>query len=59
MNPRVTSSHPRNSYSLDTRPGTITQVETRAFATSFLSTGNYPTFRLVSLEIVTLCLSIY
>ena len=56
MNPRVTGNHPRNSYSLDTRPGTITQVETRAFTTSFLGTGNYPTFCRVSLGIVTLLL---
>ena len=53
MNPRVTGNHPRNSYSLDTRPGTITQVETHAFATSFLGTGSYPTFRRVSPEIMT------
>ena len=58
MNPRVTGNHPRNSYSLDTRPGTITQVETRAFTTSFLGTGNYPTFRRVSSEIVILSLSV-
>ena len=50
---------PPVSYSLDTRPGTITQVETRAFATSFLGTGNYPTFRRVSSEIVTLWLFVY
>ena len=59
MNPRVTGNHLRNSYSLDTRPGTITQVETRVFATSFLGTGNYPTFRRVSLQIVSSCLSCY
>ena len=59
MNPRITGNHPHNSYSLDTRPGTITQVETRMFATSFLGTGNYPTFCRVSLEIVTLGLSVY
>ena len=59
MNPRVTGNHLRNSYSLDARPGTITQVETRVFATSFLGTGSYPTFRRVSLKIVSLCLSCY
>ena len=58
MNPCVTGNHPRNSYSLDTHPGTVTQVETRAFATSFLGTGNYPTFRRVSSGIVTLSSSV-
>ena len=56
MHPRVTGNHPRNSYSLDTHTGTITQVETRTFATSFLGTGNYPTFRRVSSMIMALSL---
>ena len=57
MHPRVTGNHARNTYSLDTHTGTITQVETRSFATSFLGTGNYPTFRRVSLTLVASSLS--
>ena len=51
MRPTVKGNHPCTVFRLDNHTGTITQVENRVFATSFLGINPYPSNQRVSVDV--------
>ena len=52
MRPAVSGNHPRTVFRLDNHTGTITQVENRVFAMSFLGINPYPSNQRVSVDVL-------
>ena len=52
MRPTVSGNHPRTVFRLNNHTGTITQVENRVFATSFLGINPYLSNQRVSVDVL-------